>query len=126
MTAEVQVPFTFSVISGADSSIRSSRQKAFTRSLNLVGFVFDTQAMEYDGLHISFTEGSYARNMLEISLDLGKGFADLELLGQVEWYERRSTAVGDTYIAGVSFIDMTADVMGVMREFLQRAQLASR
>ncbi len=126
LTADVKVPFTYTVISGSDPLRRSSGQKAFTRTLNLVGFVFDTTAMECDGLHISISEGSYARNSLEIQMDLGTGFAVLELLGQVEWYERRSSVMGDTYIVGVSFVDIAADALGVIRDFLQRAQLASR
>ncbi len=126
MTAEVQVPFKFTVIHGGDPSLRSSRQKASTRSLNLMGLVFETQAMEADGFHLSFTESAFGRNSLEITLDLGKKFGGVELLGQVEWYERRATAIGYNFIVGVSFIDVQTDELTALRDFLQQAHSLKR
>jgi|WetSurMetagenome_2_1015567.scaffolds.fasta_scaffold490294_2 hypothetical protein len=122
MTAEVQVPFKFTIIHGGDPSLRSSPQKAMTRSLNLMGLVFECQAMDADGFHLSFTESAYGRNSLEITLDLGKKFGEVELLGQVEWYERRSTAIGFNFIVGVSFVDVQADELTALRDFLQQLQ----
>jgi len=126
MTAEVQLPFKFSVIHGGDPSLRSSRQKGTTRSLNLMGLVFEAQSMEADGFHLSFTESAYGRNSLEITLDLGKKFGEVELLGQVEWYERRATAIGFNFVVGVSFIDVQADELTALRDFLHQINALKR
>jgi len=122
LAAEVQVPFKYTIIHGGSPSRRSAEQKARTRSLNLVGLVFETTEMEKDELHLSFTDSSYGRNSLEITLDLGKKFKTVELVGQVEWYERRSTAVGHAFIVGVGFIDVAADVLSLLRDYLQQAR----
>jgi hypothetical protein len=83
-----------------------------------------------DGLHLSFTEQSFGRNFLEVSLELGstgkKKFQPVELIGQVEWYERRSTVAGHAFIVGVGFVDPQADAMIILREFLQTAHLLAR
>ena len=126
MTAEVNIPFKFTVIHGGDPSLRSARQKATTRSINLTGLVFECQSMEADGFHLSFTESAYGRNSLEISLDLGKKFGEIELLGQVEWYERRAKAIGYNFVVGVSFIDVQADELTALRDFIQQAQALKR
>lgn len=122
LIAEVQVPFKYTIIHGGAPSRRSSEQKARTRSLNLMGLVFEIAEMEQEGLHLSFTDSTYGRNSLEITMDLGKKFGAVELVGQVEWYERRSTAMGYAFIVGVGFIDVPADVLSVLRDFLQQAR----
>lgn len=122
LTAEIQVPFKYTIIHGGTPSRRSSEQKARTRSLNLMGLVFESPEMEKDGLHLSFTDSTYGRNSLEIMLDLGKKFRTIELVGQVEWYERRSTAMGHAFIIGVGFIDVAADVLSVLRDYLQQTR----
>jgi len=122
LTAEVQVPFKYTIIHGGTPSRRSAEQKARTRSLNLTGLVFETVEMEQDGLHLSFTDSTYGRNSLEITLDLGKKFRTVELLAQVEWYERRATAMGYAFIVGVGFIDVAADALSVLRDYLQQAR----
>jgi len=76
--------------------------------------------MDQSGFHLSFTESSYGRNSLEIILDLGKKFGEIEVLGQVDWYEKRSTPVGDCFIVGVGFVDVQADEISALREFLQQ------
>jgi hypothetical protein len=121
MTADVQIPFVYTIIHGTDPSRRSPRQSARTRSINLMGLVFETQEMEKEAFHLSFTDSTYGRNSLEIALDLGKRFHKVELLGQVEWYERRSTATGHSFIVGVSFLDVPPDALTVLRDFLQLA-----
>jgi len=118
MTVEVQLPFTYTVIHGGDPSLRSSLQKAKTRSLNLVGLVFESPSMEVGGFHLSFTESAYGRNSLEITLDLGKKLGSVELLGQVEWYERRATLIGHSFMVGIAFIDVQADELTALREYL--------
>lgn len=120
LMAELQVPFKYTIIHGADPARKSSQQKAFTKSLNLQGLIFEAPSVEQGGFHISFTETTYGRNSLEISLDLGKRFGIIEAIGQVEWYERRSTVFGTTFIIGVNFIDVQTDAMTVLREFLQQ------
>ncbi len=122
-TADVRVPFTYYVIHGDDPSRRTSAQKAVTRSLNLVGLVFETPSIEAEGFHLSFTEASFSRNSMEIHLDLGKKYARTELLAQVEWYERRSP---DAFIVGVNFIDIPADALDTLRNFIKHARLAGR
>jgi hypothetical protein len=117
--AEIQLPFKFTVVHGADPSRRSSEQKAVTRSINLQGLIFETPNMEADSYHLSFTESTYGRNSLEISLDLGKRFGTIELAAQVDWYERRATALGHCFSVGVSFLDVPTDVMAILREYLQ-------
>jgi len=117
--AEIQLPFKFTVVHGADPTRKSSEQKAVTRSINLQGLIFETPRMEVDSYHLSFTESTYGRNSLEISLDLGKKFGTIEVVAQVDWYERRSTNLGYCFSVGVSFLDMPADIMGILREYLQ-------
>ncbi len=119
-TADIQVPFRFSVIHGADPTKKSSQQKALTKSINLTGMVFETTKMEIDAYHLSFTESTYGRNSLDIKMDLGKRFGNVELIGQVDWYERRPTPVGYTFVIGVSFIDVQADALAMLRDFLQQ------
>lgn len=126
MTAEVQVPFTYTIVHGGDPSRKSAPQKARTRSLNLVGLVFETNVMTAHGFHLSFTESYFGRNSLEITLDLGKKIGQVELFGQVEWYERRSTAAGHCFIVGVSFVDVPADAQSILRDFLKQCQLLSK
>jgi hypothetical protein len=126
LTAEVRVPFKYSIVHGIDPSRRSGEYKAFTKALNLVGLVFETPTMEKDGFHLSFTESTYGRNSLELLLELGKQFDTLEILGQVEWYESRMTMEADFFIVGVSFLDLTADAMDVLRNFLRHAQSLSQ
>lgn len=117
--AEIQIQFKFTVIHGADPGRRSSVQKGVTRSINLMGLIFETSHMEVDGFHLSFTESTYGRNSLEISLDLGKKYGTLDLVAQVDWYERRPTALGYAFSVGVSFMDVPTDIMATLREYLQ-------
>ncbi|MBI5249208.1 MAG: hypothetical protein HY912_06915 [Desulfomonile tiedjei] len=117
--AEIQLPFRFIVVHGSDPSRRSAEQKAVTKSINLQGLIFETPAMAVDDYHLSFTESTYGRNALEISLDLGKKYGTIELVAQVDWYERRSTALGHCFSVGVSFIDLPSDIMGILRDYLQ-------
>jgi len=124
--AEIQVPFTFTIVHGTDPSRRSNLYKAKTRSLNLTGMVFEATEMERDGFHLSFTDTTYGRNSLEITMDLGKKFQKVEVIGQVEWYERRSTAVGHSFIIGVAFIDLPADSLQILRDYIQQAHLVGR
>lgn len=90
--------------------------------MNLMVLSFETPRIEVEDFHLSFTEASYGRNSLEIVLDLGKRLGEVDLLGQVEWYESRQTPAGQYFIVGVGFIDVQADVMAAMREFLRQAQ----
>ena len=120
-TADVRVPFAFYVIHGDDPSRRSSIQKASTRSINLVGLVFETPQIEVESFHLSFTEASFSRNAIEIHLDLGKKYDKVELLAQVEWYERRSP---DAFIVGVNFVDIPADALEALRELLKKVRLS--
>jgi hypothetical protein len=119
MTADINVPFKYVVIHGLDPSKKSKEQKASTKALNMVGLIFSVDSMEKDGFHLSFTENSYSRNILEISLDLGAKSKNLELLGQVDWYERRITSEGDNFMVGVSFLDPPADALEVLKDFLR-------
>jgi hypothetical protein len=121
VTAEIHVPFSFTVMLGEDPSRRSPPQKALTRSLSLMGLVFESASMEAEGFHLSFTPTSFSQNLLEITLDLGKKFTPIEVLGQVDWYEKRSTAQGRSFLIGVSFIDLQPDALVVLRQFLQTA-----
>jgi hypothetical protein len=124
--AEIQVPFTLTIIHGTDPSRRSIPIKTKTRSLNLMGLVFESPAMEHEGFHLSFTDTTYGRNSLEMVLDLGKKFQRVEIMGQVEWYERRSTAAGHCFIVGVGFIDVPADALQTLREYIQQAHILAR
>jgi hypothetical protein len=117
--ADVQVPFKFRIIHGQDPSRKSGEQKAVTRALTLGGLVFESKEMVRDGLHLSFTESSFGRNTMEITLDLGKKFRAIEILGEVDCYElRSSSAAGETFLVGISFTDIQADDLAVLREFL--------
>jgi hypothetical protein len=122
MTAQVQVPFTFSVIDAHDPSFRSSEQRAVTKSLNLGGLVFETGKMDVEGFHLSFADATHGRNSLEIILKMGKKSDIVEVLGQVEWYERRSGPEGFSFVVGVSFVDIQADALAMLRDFLQQFQ----
>ncbi|MGO9566240.1 MAG: hypothetical protein ACLP5H_01740 [Desulfomonilaceae bacterium] len=126
IAAEVQIPFNYTVIHGEDPSRRSPQYKAVTRSLSLTGLIFETQKMEADGFHLSFTGGTFARNFLEISLDLGKRFSTVEVLSQVEFYERRSTIIGHAFLVGVSFVDVHVEALAALRDFLQQTQTLLR
>jgi len=126
IAAEIQVPFKYTIIHGEDPSRRSQQYKGVTRSLNLTGLIFETQKMEADEFHLSFTGGTFARNFLEIALDLGKRFSTVEVLGQVEWYERRSTIIGHAFLVGVSFVDVPVEALEALREFLQQTQALMR
>ena len=126
MTAEVRVPFRYTIVHGADPSLKSVEQRATTRSLNLVGLIFETSSMNQDGFHLSFTESTFGRNSLEITLDLGKKLGEIEVLGQVDYYERRSTTEGHSFIVGVGFIDVQADELALLREFLHQFHGLSR
>lgn len=87
VTADIQVSFSFRVVHGDDPSRRSEPAKTVTRSLSLMGLVFESPSMEVGGFHLSFTPMSFAQNLLEITLDLGKKFKPIEVLGQVDWYK---------------------------------------
>ncbi|MBM3298414.1 MAG: hypothetical protein FJY85_00495 [Deltaproteobacteria bacterium] len=126
VTVDARIPFTFVLVHGINSTVRSSEHKSTTRSVNLTGLTFETESIHYDGLHLSFTESAYGRNSLEIKLDLGKKIGEISVIGQVSWYERRATATRHTFIVGVSFIDVQADEMVALREFLQQAQSQGR
>ncbi len=119
VTADIRVPFSFTVMLGEDPSRRSQPQKAVTRSLSLMGLVFESPRMDVEGFHLSFTPGSFSQNLLEVTLDLGKKFSPIEVLGQVDWYEKRSTLQGHSFLIGVSFIDLQPDALLVLRQFLQ-------
>ncbi len=119
ITADVQVPFSFTVMLGEDPSRRSKPIKTFTRSLSLMGLVFEFPSMEVEGFHLSFTPTSSFQNLLEMTLDLGKKFQPIEVLGQVDWYEKRSTMKGHSFLVGVSFIDLQPDALVILRQFLQ-------
>jgi hypothetical protein len=125
-TVDVRVPFRYTIVHGSDPSLRSVEQKGATTSLNLSGLSFETDSMDQGGFHLSFTESTFGRNSLEIKLDLGKKLGEIEVLGQVEWYERRLTAMGHSFIVGVSFVDIQADELAVLREFLRQAQSFSQ
>lgn len=122
LTADLQIPFKYTIIHGTDPSKKSAQQKGITKSLNLQGLIFEAPSMEAEGYHLSFTETTYGRNSLEITLDLGKRFGVIEVIGQVEWYERRTTVMGTSFIVGVNFIDVQADALAVLREFLQQSR----
>jgi len=122
LTADLQIPFKYTIIHGTDPSRKSAQKKGVTKSLNLQGLIFESSTMEADGFHLSFTETTYGRNSMEIILDLGKRYGAIEVIGQVEWYERRSTLMGTQFIVGVNFIDVPADALTVLREFLQQSR----
>lgn len=126
MIVEAQVPFRFKVVHGTDPSRKSPEQKTATRSLSLNGLVFEIPWVEVGGLHISFTEASFGRNCLEISLELGRKWRTLELVGQVEWYEARPTRWGHVFIVGVSFVDVQPDALVLLKEFLRTLQSLQR
>lgn len=125
-TADVRVPFRYTIVHGGDPSLRSREQRATTASLNLMGLSFETDSMDQDGFHLSFTESTFGRNSLEITMDLGKKLGEIEILGQVEWYERQATITGHNFIVGVSFVDVQADELAALRKYLRQAQSLSR
>jgi hypothetical protein len=114
--ADVRIPFKFIVIHGDDPSRRSDQHSAVTRSLSLTGLIFDTPRMVVDGFHLSFTEYSFARNSLELILDLGKAFGTVDALAQVEWYERQTA---DVFSVGVEFGEMHTDARNAIRRFIE-------
>ncbi len=120
--ADVQAPFKFVIVHGNDPARKSAAQKAFTKTISLNGLIFDSISMDYDGFHLSFTESSYGRNFLEVTLDLGKRFGPIEFLGQVDWYERRPTPTGYVFSVGLSYVDVQADALAIIREFIQQAK----
>jgi hypothetical protein len=126
VTADIRVQFSLRVVHGDDPSRRSEPHKAVTRSLSLVGLVFESPSMEVEGFHLSFAPTSFAQNLLEITLDLGKKFQPIEALGQVDWYEKRSTIQGHSFLVGVNFVDLQPDALVILRQFLQTAHDASR
>ncbi len=119
LTAEIQIPFKFRIIDGRDPSRSSSTHKAFTKSINLSGLVFRSPKMMVDSLHLSFADGAYGRNMIEMVLSLGGKFEKVQLLGQVEWYEKHTTAQEDSFMVGIGFVDIQADAGATLREYLQ-------
>lgn len=119
LQADVKVPFTYVVVHGSDPTRRTGEQKAYTRTLQLQGMIFETSHIEVEGFHLSFTESSFGRNYLEIVLDLGKRWPPVEVTGQVEWYERRPTPQGYTFIVGISFVDIQADAQTIIRDYLK-------
>lgn len=124
---EIQVPFRFSVIDGEDPSRRSQELTAKTRQLSLNGLVFDATQMDVgDGFHLSFADSGRGRNFLEIVIHLGRQFSDIEVLGQVEWYEKRTTARDQSFIVRVDFVDVSADALAMLREFLHQYHRLSR
>ena len=74
VTADIQVPFSFTVMLGEDPSRRSQPQKTVTRSLSLMGLVFESPSMEAGGFHSVIHADELRQNLLEITLDLGKKF----------------------------------------------------
>ncbi len=125
-SVEVQIPFTYIIVHGDDPSLRSPLQKAVTKSLHLMGLTFETSRMEIGPLHISFTTSKLGRNLLEIMLDLGTKFPAIEAIGQVDWYEKRSGVRGESFMVNVSFIDLQADAVVVLRQFLQTVRETGR
>lgn len=125
-TVDVRLPFRYTIVHGSDPSLRSVELRATTTSLNLAGLSFETDSMDQAGFHLSFTESTFGRNSLEMKLDLGKKLGEIEVLGQVEWYERRLTPMGHSFIVGVSFIDIQADELAALRELLRQAQSFSQ
>jgi hypothetical protein len=123
-SVSLPVPFRFRVVHGMESSRKSTEQRAVTRQLSLSGLIFEIPVVEVDGMHISFTEASFGRNFMEITLDLGKKTDPIEILGQVEWYESRYTPRGDIFIVGVSFVDIPADAIALLRGFIRRVASA--
>jgi|GEM_PF-1300886 len=121
--ADVRVPFKFTVIHGDDPARRSDQHSAITRSLSLTGLILDTPKMVWDGFHLSFTEYSFARNSLELVLDLGKHFGTVDCLAQVEWYERQTA---DVFSVGVEFSEMHADARNVIKRFIEFCIQAGR
>ncbi len=119
LTAEVHIPFEYKIVDGTDPSRCSSTQKAFTKSINLSGMVFRTSQMLVDSLHLSFADGAYGRNMLEVVISLGGKFEKVQFLAQVEWYEKQTTATEDTFIVGLGFVDVQADAAATLRDFLK-------
>ncbi|MGB6067101.1 MAG: hypothetical protein WBG50_20020 [Desulfomonilaceae bacterium] len=126
IAAETEVRFKYTVIHGENPTRRSPQYKAVTRSLSLSGLIFEAQKMEADGFHLSFSGGTFARNFLEIVLDLGRRFSAVEVLGQVEWYERRPTVAGHAFSVGVGFVDIQVEALTVLRDFLQQTQALAR
>lgn len=125
MAAEVQVPFRYTVIHGADPSQRSSVQKSLAKTLTLAGLTFESPDMVVGGFHLSFCDSTFGRNSLEIVLDLGKKFDAVEVLGEVDFYERRSGPTGSSFLVGVVFTDIPADSLAVLRDFLRQSQSQS-
>ncbi len=126
ISVEVRIPFTYVVVHGDDPSLRSPLQKAVTKSLHLMGLAFETSKMEVGPLHLSFTTSKLGRNLLEITMDLGTRFPVIEAIGQVDWYEKRSGVRGESFMVNVSFIDLQADAVVVLRQYLQTVRETGR
>jgi hypothetical protein len=119
-SVDTPVSFSFRVVHGADSSRKSEERRAVTKSLSLAGLVFEVPTVDVDGLHISFTEESFGRNFLEMVLEPGRKMPPIELLAQVDWYESRVTPRGHVFIVGVSFVDIQADAVALLRSLIRR------
>ena len=126
MAVEVQVSFRYTIINGADPSQRSTEQKAVAKTLTLAGLTFESPEMVVGGFHLSFADATFGRNTLEIVLDLGKKFDVVEVLGEVDFYERRSGPTGSSFLVGVVFTDIPADALAVLRDFLRQSQSATQ
>jgi hypothetical protein len=92
----------------------------------LKGLIFETPAMVVENFHLSFTESSFKRNSLDISLDLGKRHPKVDLRGQVEWYEKRVSGGVEMFIVSVAFLDPSADDLDTLRQFIQGSRLLKR
>ncbi len=125
-TIDTHTPFRFRIVHGADPTRKSEEHKAVTRTLSLGGLIFETPVVERDGLHISFTEASFGRNFLEINLDLGRKLPPIQVVGQVEWYESRPGLRENVFIVGVSFVEMQADAVALLRQYIRMASGFSR
>jgi hypothetical protein len=126
VSVDVPISFTYVIVHGDDPSLRAPLQKAKTKTLHLMGLTFETPRLEVGPLHISFTTSKLGRNLLEITLDLGKKFPAIEAIGQVDWYEKRSSVRGESFMVNVSFIDLQADAVVVLRQFLQTVRESGR
>lgn len=115
----IRVPFKFTIVHADDPDLTSGPHKAMTRDLTTSGLIFHARSMVMGGLHLSFTEASFSRNLMEISLELARRAKPIELLGQVEWYERRA---GEDFIVGVSFLDLSGETFEILREFVYRSR----
>jgi hypothetical protein len=121
--AAVQLPFSNGYSRRGSISAISAIQSN-TRSLHLSSLILRRKD-EADGFRV-FTGGTFGRNFLEIALDLGKRSNPVEVLGQVEWYERRATVIGHAFSVGVSFVDVAVEALSALRNYLQQTQSLMR